>query len=252
VGSTLLKWAGYPQFEYQVAVAALTGAAGLAVCLWLEWQLITRPKRFNKTQVVLQHVMIFLALSACAVGVGRVWLPPIESVNSRYTTPALLYWACLLILVWALVESRWRRILEIGLVVAVMGMALHQRNCIRWASGYAAEAAQAEMAIVAGVPDPDAWRLVYGRPELIADTIAWLRRERLTIFAEEWTQQMEAPLAAHYAVSTRNSCRGGVSLSLAVPGAGRRCARPGTSRAARPIRRSRSGSRMRASTTCAT
>jgi hypothetical protein len=186
---------------------------GLITALNLLWKL---RGRYRQAFGMLVFYGLFLACTAASIAYGRSNGPPSEAYESRYFTPAYLFWGCLLLIAWPLL----RRISLAGLyavlcVMTVAGVALNQRAVLETVEWWADLIRLGETAIVDQVADPVPWSQLYYKPEpagierIDQTAIEYLRTHRLSLFTEEWTRWPGTPLNQRFSIDPApGACEG--------------------------------------------
>ncbi len=207
----LLGWSGAGAAVLGFTAAAvgaiiLAGAAIQWIALW------TRSTPYPGGRIVLAHFTVFVAAAPLAIAVGRAHLPLVAAFRSRYMTPPLILWVCLLALAWGSLRTLGPLLMRWAVVVAVLlVVAAHQVQAYRGAREFGGALSQASTAITAGVNDPSLFPILNYTYADLAPVVAHLRAHRLSIFSEEWTRWPGQPLAARFSVDPdASSCRGGI------------------------------------------
>lgn len=215
VVTAIVGRAGFPGDGLRVVCAAVAGAAGFCATVILAAILWRKRDHARAAHWALLHVLLFILITAVAVGLGRINFPLIEAMTSRYVTPAMVFWITLVLLAWSLAEPVWlaksarlRNFASVSLVLACLSIAVCQKNWIRLAEGYAAGVGAAQSAIAAGVLDEEQWRAVYHTPMAMLPAVDYLRSNRLSVFAEDWTAWTGTPLASHFQIDKEGTCVG--------------------------------------------
>jgi hypothetical protein len=184
--------------------ASLVGLIGLMTALRCAIMWIQDRSRFAAARGVLVGQVLFVVISAFATASGRLTFPLIDALQWRYMTPALIFWACLLFLLWSyrkhvrpLSEARW-----MGLVVCALAIlvAVHQPSKFRYAVGYRAHMGAAESAVAAGIQDDELLKDIYHTPALIWEPADYFRAHAKSIFGEPWYRWYGTKLEQHYKV----------------------------------------------------
>jgi len=206
-----------PSDAARIAIAAVPGAI-LALALAIAFLMSWRRQRLNSAQAMLMFYGIFLALSSCVMAWGRSGISMLEMFTPRYLTPAYIFWAIMLALLWPLL----RRFSRYGACAAVLagilvGVAIHQRAVIQGLRERSPGMRLAGLAVVNNVTDPEAWRNIYHTPSIAMKAVDYLRDNQLTIFSEEWTHWPGIPLNRRFFIrNNADWCQGEVEEAVAV------------------------------------
>lgn len=83
----------------QLVWTATGGLVGFVAAAFLWVTFIRNRRDTNRADAVVLHLMLFLVGTVCLIGLGRVNFSLSAALQSRYTTPALLFWFCIIFLV---------------------------------------------------------------------------------------------------------------------------------------------------------
>ncbi len=94
----LTKSVGLNWEAYQVPLAAAVGALGIGWFFHIILAAIREPLPLPPGRITLLHVAGFLVGSAALSSIGRIQFSMMTALTSRYTTPSVMFWACLFVL----------------------------------------------------------------------------------------------------------------------------------------------------------
>jgi hypothetical protein len=161
VATPLLKWAGLATDSARIHYAAVFGCCGAFAALTLVLLLWRGRAHFRPAQGALAHILLFIMSGAALVALGRLNLPMIDALTYRYHTPALIFWSCLAVLGWSIVEPRLmssaalRRAVYLAVVLTILiGLVVQRPVELAHAREYADLIAESQSAVVADVFDP--------------------------------------------------------------------------------------------------
>jgi hypothetical protein len=180
-----------------ILASAVIGATGLALAAFLGLRALRMRQRVAPGEWVLLGLIGFILLSAAATAAGRFTLGYDQATSSRYGTPGLLFWCALLLWAWILAGRHSpRRTLTTGAAIAAVAVliAAQQSRLLRELERYVVQRYGAETALVAGVDDEAAFRLIHPVPEIVRRAAERLRAERLSVFAPAYVDWMGRPL----------------------------------------------------------
>jgi hypothetical protein len=177
---------------------------------------VHRRRSATGADIVILHLLLFTMATALLVGLGRVNFPLKEALQSRYTTPALLFWFCVLFLVSSIAtntspgggNSRLMTVQFSSLVVMALLIGLNQPTQIKYAEGAAKYLREVEAAISAPVYDNALWGRIYYNPKAMIPTVRYLQTQHLSVFAQERMRWLGDPLSAHYQTLGPERCTG--------------------------------------------
>ncbi len=185
------------------AVLALLFAGGFAMFL-------RRRERYNSARAMLVFYGLFLAVSCGSIVAGRSVGPLTEAYQSRYTTPMYLLWISGLLAAWPVV-IRWNRLALYGaLAISIyVGIVLPQTEVRNLVLHFADLERRSEAAVVDDVADPDIWVAMFQPADLAMDAVDYLKKNRLSIFAEDWSRWPGVPLKSQFIVDPdQSACQG--------------------------------------------
>jgi hypothetical protein len=174
--------------------------------------------------------LVFLGIAAFAVGVtvltavGRIRLGVGSASATRYASPMLLFWLSLAMLGILETERRPRlRPVAIGVSGLVLFALAHaQSSFVKTGLAWVQPRWGATAALLADVDDADALGGAYPNPNLERRLAAELRTQRLSIFADDWSTWLGAPLSDHVRIGDPTECRGGIDRVERLPVSGPR------------------------------
>lgn len=206
----------------RVMLACAAGAAGgLTVAGF--WLSSFRCPRWNGWQLALLYNCLFVMATSIVVALGRLTNFGLgESLTSRYTTPSLVFWSSLLVLMYSRFQKglyvRPVQMIVINTAMAagiLMGVATLQFTYLPDLGVRGRNIAEASMAIGTGVYDLQTWSRIYHSPETLLEPIAYLKSHRLSTFAEPWTGWMGSPVDTQFRIDAQSTCVG--HFEAAVP-----------------------------------
>ncbi|WP_237476420.1 hypothetical protein [Lichenibacterium dinghuense] len=224
----LAAYLGNPLGE-QIGADQWLGAAGLLLAAGAAWRTWSGRAR-DGASLKLLILAGFVLASAGATAYGRIALGTDQATESRYATPALLFW-CAIVLFWFPVAFPpagpvRRRAAAVGLggIVAVLAAASLFFEATAWPALAERSTALRRMSdsLVSGLYDADAAGTYEITPaDEIARDAAFLRQHRLAAFADPDTAALGRPLAVLGRVAAPGGCAGSVSARAdAALGAG--------------------------------
>jgi hypothetical protein len=162
----------------------------------------------------------YVLVGAVATAAGRVNLGAGQAFASRYETPVLLAWACLLVIA----APRAMTLLEgnswpcVAALVAVPLLLLpRQLQALADPSADLAGRRLATVAVALGVPDPEALSLVSPDPRLPIQLGRRLMADRLTVVGEEPWRSLGERLGTHEPRLPAAGCDGALVEVRSVP-----------------------------------
>ena len=204
---------------FRIACAAIPGALLLVALLAGFVLLWRRREQYNSAQAMLVFYCLFLAASSAMIAYGRSGGTLLEIYAPRYLTPSYLFWVSMLLAAWPLLRRAPRVPLYGALCAAMLvGIAIHQRAMLIALHERVYMEHLGEAAVVDNVTDPEAWYWLYHTPRIALDAIDYLKKERLTIFTEEWSHWPGIPLNRRFTIDrTPGACQGVFEEALPVP-----------------------------------
>ena len=212
---------GRPGFVEDTAAAI--GVAGLLAGLTesvLRFGRKTREKSVSRAELVYWHLLLFVLLSVSLIASGRYTFPVSEALTSRYTTPGLLFWLFLgiLLLVSALRSPSPRirmagRCLQLTACLAFLLFVYCDRPAkLAYARGYQQYLSEAEVAIADNVFDEQAWKRVNHDMTSLLPIADFVRARNLSLFHKPWRLWIGDSLGKHVTISAAGQCIGSVDV----------------------------------------
>lgn len=195
IGYTLAQAGAFFAYLIQQPLPVVAQSAGVLIVVaqsaltWRMW----RNSRWNERGIrFLWLVSLWLIGMMLLTGLGRHSLGADQAMNTRYLIVSSLYWASLLLLAWRLFEDKaplWRRsIIAVG-VIALLGLLLGIPNYVDRMRAVESNQRLATLALTVGVVETDAQGRASAvlHPWSLQHLYEYFRRERMTIYAEEWS-----------------------------------------------------------------
>jgi hypothetical protein len=202
--------------------AGLLGLTGTAVALLA---LFTGRLERNRTNLTLVAILVFVGLTAALTAIGRSSFGLEQAASSRYATPSGVFWAAAVTLavLWLTGRAGERtlpaRVLVCGVtLVAVLAAARVQYEFRFQGRIRAADMARASDAILSGVLDESAWKVLFPDIALMKQRIPILQAHRLNIFSgpQPWPLGTAVPATR---LTDAARCQGAVDVMEPVSGA---------------------------------
>jgi hypothetical protein len=203
--------------NWRLVWTAAGGLAGLITGAFLWGNFVRNRHEASRSEVVVLHILLFVIATVFLIGFGRTNFPLVEALQSRYTTPALLFWFCILFLFSLLIERNFTRRGDRSLLllfqfastaILVLVIVLHQPPQIRYARNAAVYLSEVEAAISAPVYDQEIWGRIYHNPKAMIPAVRYLQSNHLSVFALERVKWLGDPITAHYKMVDSGRCAG--------------------------------------------
>ena len=225
--TALTKALGLDWAPYRVAISAATGAVGLGLFIRLLFGAIAARRTAPAHRVALLHVALFMIVSAAMTAIGRLQFELGAVFASRYATPSVLFWACLLALLLtdrredSDLDRSWtkRRLRLAALAASLFVGGFIQLPKVNYVGDAQAYLTEGEFALINGAYVPEAWLRFSYLPGAMIDVVRYFRAHRLASFSNEWTGWLGDPVNAHYVVSSNDAdCVGAWETVVPAPG----------------------------------
>ena len=210
----------YAKLRDYAAVPGTILAIAVAVAFVMLWR---HRERFNSARATLVFFCVFITATSASIAYGRSAGALTEAFEWRYLTPSYLLWACMLLVAWPLIHRVPRVVLYSVLCAAMLaGITLHQQQAletVRWWSGFIRVG---EISVVDNVIDPDPWAHLYyddhiPRMTTLMEAVDYLKKNNLTVFAEDWSHWPGIPLASRFSLDGAHGvCQGGFNTPVAM------------------------------------
>ncbi len=200
--------------DWRTIWSAAAGLIGFVLALFLYGWFLRNRRQTSRADIVLLHMMLFVVITALLIGLGRGLFPLANSLESRYTTPALLFWFCILFLFASLLRSRapaGSPLLSFRFavfVVLLLVVGLYQPTRLVYARGAATYLREVEAAMSAPVYDQQLWGRIYYNPRALIPTVRYFQTHRLSMFATPRYRWVGDTISAHYRVLAGDRCTG--------------------------------------------
>lgn len=179
---------------------------------------------WSPVDIAIVHILLFVLLSAMLIATGRFrFFPLSEALSSRYTTPSLLFWLLLVVLLIVQCErSAGRRAGVVGnslkgaVIVALTAFLLCNKPArSSYAQAYAGYLRESEVSIANNVFDLPKWKPIYYNLESMVTLADYLRANQLALFHRPWLEWRGDNIAKHYRITDR-ACRGVIDIATSV------------------------------------
>ena len=236
-------------FGVGFAACAVAGLLGLYVFARLAWMMLREHGPIQAHQGMLMTLAAFVAGMLLVTAAGR-YVKGLESaLVSRYTTPAVTFWCCI-VLVLAGRASRGGGVppsVMAWTLPLVLLMGLSEAGDVGLARNWVKARRAAEPAFLANVADVGLFKKIYAvEPdgELAGSAVErWeprLKTARSSVFSQDWSMWLGTPLGAHVTGMDASLCQGTVEPAVQVqkqPVAGWRFTGSASTTDGAPIRR---------------
>ena len=205
-----------------IAVALAAGGFGLVLFAAFGATLLHRGRDADRAQLALLATAAFVVGFGVLAGLGRLKFGLVQTLSSRYATPALLFWLSLALIAVAEIRRGWPQLRVPVMALGLLGtliLAWPQRHSVADGAAWVAPRRSAETALLAGVDDAQALRRLFPDTALVERQAARLRERHLAMFAEPWSGWLGTPLAAH--VRLAGDCDGAVVTIERIAGGAR-------------------------------
>lgn len=202
--------------NWQLVWTAIAGLVGFIAAAFLTIAFLRNRREANRADEVILHLLVFLVATSFLIGLGRANFPLRNALQSRYGTPALLFWFCILFLFSSLIArtSRAHHSQSLllfqfaGAMIVLLVVVLYQPTQIRYARDVALYVSESEAAISAPAYDQEVWGRNYYNPRAMIPAVQYLQSKHLSIFALERTRWLGEPITAHYHPVAPDNCTG--------------------------------------------
>jgi hypothetical protein len=199
---------------YRVPLSALAGLLGIGWFFDLVILTIREQSRQAPARIAMLHILAFLVASSALTAIGRVQVPMKDALTSRYATPSLLFWACLIALAISSSTSErhsggrahGHRLRVAALVAAVFVGALVQLPKVAYGVDAERYLSEGEYALINNVFTPEGWQRFIGpAPGRMIPVVRYFREHHLASFSREWTRWIGDSALAHFRMTSSDS-----------------------------------------------
>src|SRR5208283_771091 len=223
----LLKYFGLYFFSSwlhrNIGTWEVVALAGLALVVALQIPALSHVHISRPFAIQLVLTMLFCAGTALITATGRSNLGIEQARASRYQTVALLFWCCLGLL-WLGATFASPRVRYAFLVAQVCLLLIFARAAVivRYPMREAGERTFAQnvvtAALITGVHDPATLSKTYDRMDLLLRAVAYMKANRLSIFAGTTSSELGKPLPSVLPLATTGECvgflKGGMPIQI--------------------------------------
>lgn len=199
--------------------ATLGGLFLIASALRFACQSWRQPRQFA-LPLALLFFIAYIVGTACGTAGGRLIFGLSQALSQRYTTPALMAWAALLVLyapaLLALQERRRRRAWG-GLVVLALLMMVYQVRALRPDADELFGRTVAALAVELRIKDQAEIGRVAPNTDIVASSALAADRQR-SVFGLYPYRGARASMGKQFAPMALPACRGGIELAETVKG----------------------------------
>lgn len=200
---------------YRVLLTAIAGGLGIAWFVQIVANAIVGRQRASPRQITLLHIAAFMLGSAGLTSLGRIQFSVKAALTSRYTTPSVLFWACLIVL--AIIQSdsdstRTERRTALRVAALLAGLlvgGLLQLPKVSYALASERYLSEGEYAIINGAFEPSLWERFFYASGPMIPVVRHLRENKLGSFSRAWTHWVGSSALSHFrVVPSASTCIG--------------------------------------------
>ncbi|QBG87097.1 hypothetical protein EYC54_04160 [Xanthomonas oryzae] len=201
-------------------VAVACGMMVAILASYLAGTALLRKRLTIDLELALAMFVAYLGASALAVAVGRIRFGLGSAVASRYTTPALLVIACVMILGVARLSSRftWARGQAIGLLLLIpLAFLPLQWQATKHNPLTDLEKTTAALALEMGARDDEQILWIYPDSTRALEIAREASAQNLSIFASPWLRGASESIGHAYVATPANGCGVVPPATIALP-----------------------------------
>lgn len=187
------------------------GVMGLVAASLVGLRVVLPRREVSPAEGTLVGILGFVLASAVMTALGRFTLGYMQATSSRYATPTLLFWCCLLLWVWLQLMKRGLRaalFASAAITGAALLLAFQQTRFLRGLEVHVAARYGAETALIVGVTDTRAFARVSPEPSVVRAAGDVLRAQGLSIFDAPYADWMNRPLEGTLRLLPAGRCDG--------------------------------------------
>jgi hypothetical protein len=195
-------------------LSEVIGAGGLLALVVLGWPHLRRGAAVSPAAAALVTLCVFVLAMSLLTALGRLKFGQSSALASRYTTPVVAFWACLLLLGMI----RMRRPVVAGVVIALLVLFIGwtQPGFVRIAQQVAADRAISMPALVAGVADAKVIAPIYDTPVVPLQVRLTQFSTRTGVFSQVWAPWIGTPLQDHTRLTDPARCDGQFDTAIRI------------------------------------
>ncbi len=192
----------------------IIGLGGLVLLAALTMPMLRRRQPAPPAAAALLALCGFVLATAALTALGRLRFGPASALVSRYTTPVLALWACILLLgMIRLQRPAWAGF-GVALLLAFVGWT--QPAFVHDAALLAADRSIAMPALVAGVADAKVIAPVYDNPAVPLQVRLTQFATRTGVFSQPWAPWIGTALQDHARVADPARCQGSFDAAVRI------------------------------------
>lgn len=201
------------------SIAAVTSTAAMASITFTYLYLGLRNPRDNALQLALVSAIVYLVGTAAGTGGGRLIFGVYQAISYRYTTPALMAWACVLMLTlpWLLQTLRSYPRSSSGLILGLLSlMLIQQLGAARAQHNLVFNRNVAGLVLELEVRDETQIGSIYEMSDGLLRTAEVASRYNLTIFGAYPWRDLKETIGQPASVRRRPTCAGNIDLASPI------------------------------------
>jgi hypothetical protein len=209
--SYTFSYLGSPLHEDFPEASQMIGFGYTSLAVFFVFQQLKGRQKLNDFQLTLLAIAGFILLTAIATGSGRVNFGIASSFASRYITPALIGWCCLLLLCWTY-SKRMKQIAIISGIIFVLVLVKVQQRVNVYENGEIFKRDLALLSVMLGVNDSDMISRIFPRKKVVLERSKFMRSHKLSLYKYGYHDLLNKSLDTIYEGGLNEPCLGYVDI----------------------------------------
>lgn len=220
----ILNYLSIPFIGISKPLPILLACCGLTIVLTLSATLIIKKKRPSPSLLAMLSISYFIIGTAAITALGRLKFGPEQAISSRYATPTLVFWVCIIGIIASITlnyKAKWANGITNLLVILFMGILsrdqihkLDLKNGQYPGGAWLSTLPQAWTALATGSPDKQALSGVFMEPEYVTKASAYLKSQNYYPFRGTDWSILGKSLGAIYTKTDPRNCIGKIEASI--------------------------------------
>ena len=220
----ILNYLSIPFIGISKPIPILLACCGLTIVLSLSATLIIKKKPPSPPLLAMLSISYFIIGTATITALGRLKFGPEQAISSRYATPTLVFWVCIIGIIASITldcKAKWANGITNLLVILFMGILsrdqihkLDLKNGQYPGGAWLSTLPQAWTALATGSPDKQALSGVFMEPEYVTKASAFLKSQNYYPFRGADWSILGKSLEAIYTKTDPRNCIGKIEASI--------------------------------------
>lgn len=220
----ILNYLSIPFIGIGGPLPMLLACCGLIIVLTLSAALTIKKKRPSPPLLAMLSISYFIIGTAAITGLGRLKFGPEQALSSRYATPTLIFWACMIGIIASITlksKIKWvSQITNLSIILFLGVLSKDQIHKLDMKNGQYPGGAwlntlpHAWTAITTGSHDKQALSGVFMDPDYVTKASLFLKSQNYYPFRGMHWRVHNKPLETIYSKTDTRNCKGKIEESI--------------------------------------